>query len=388
MKTSLQRDLDKFFKSVKQADFNIRSVTKGAFSTARSKLNPEAFKRLNTVAVDTFYQEAEHYLWGGHRVLAVDGSRLVLPNHKSVKEVFGEHGFGPKADSIRSLAICSMLYDVFNKVTIDSQIASFSVSERALLKMHLSHVKQGDLLLLDRGYPSFWLLFLLQAQGIEYCVRVNEDGMHQVKDFIESGEKERTVGFTLPGKSRRHLVDYPEYQAKGKEIRCRLITVELGNGKKEILCTSLVDMEKYPQEEFAELYHYRWDEEEAYKLLKCRIELEDFSGKTATAVQQDFYAKIFLMSLCAIYAHPIDEKVKAEYKADASRKHGQKMNRTNALSMTQDILVATFIRQQFEKAIQAFDDVVQKTREVIRPGRHIERKMKQKKRFSMNYKKL
>ncbi|GHT62462.1 hypothetical protein AGMMS50239_15850 [Bacteroidia bacterium] len=388
MKTSLQRDLDKFFKSVKQADFNIRAVTKGAFSTARSKLNPEAFKRLNTVAVDTFYQEAEHYLWGGHRVLAVDGSRLVLPNHRSIKEEFGEHGFGPKADSIRSLAICSMLYDVFNKVTIDSQIASFSVSERALLKLHLSHVKQGDLLLLDRGYPSFWLLFLLQAKGIEYCVRLNEDGMQQVKDFIEGGEKERTVRFTLPGKSRGHLADYPEYQVKGKEISCRLITVDLGDGKKEILCTSLLDTENYPQEEFEELYHYRRDEEEAYKLLKCRIELEDFSGKTATAVKQDFHAKIFLMSLCAIYAHPIDEKVKAEYKADEIRKHGQKINRTNALSMTQDILVATFLRQQYEKALQAFDDVVQKTREVIRQGRHVERKMKQKKRFSMNYKKL
>lgn len=167
-----------------------------------------------------------------------------------------------------------------------------------------------------------------------------------------------------------------------------MIAVELGNGKKEILCTSLLDTEQYPREEFEELYHYRWDEEEAYKLLKCRIELEDFSGKTAIAVKQDFYAKIFLMSLCAIYAHPIDEKVKAEYKADENRKHGQTINRTNALSMTQDILIATFLRQQFEKAIQAFDAVVQKTREVIRPGRSVERKMKQKKRFSMNYKKL
>lgn len=61
MKTSLQRDLDKFFKSVNQADFNIRAVTKGAFSTARSKLNPEAFKRLNTVAVDTLLPGSGQY---------------------------------------------------------------------------------------------------------------------------------------------------------------------------------------------------------------------------------------------------------------------------------------------------------------------------------------
>jgi hypothetical protein len=38
-------------------------------------------------------------------------------------------------------------------------------------------------------------------------------------------------------------------------------------------------------EEFDELYHFRRGEEEAYKLLKSRIEVEDFSGKTAISVR-------------------------------------------------------------------------------------------------------
>jgi hypothetical protein len=54
-------------------------------------------------------------------------------------------------------------------------------------------------------------------------------------------------------------------------------------------------------------------------LLKSRVELEDFSGKTARAVKQDFFAKVFLMTLCAAYAHPIEEKVVAEYRADEKR---------------------------------------------------------------------
>jgi len=62
------------------------------------------------------------------------------------------------------------------------------------------------------------------------------------------------------------------------------------------------------------------------------------------------------MTLCAAYAHPIEEKVTEEYRADKSRKFNQKINRTNALSMTQDILIAVFLKQQFEKALQAFDN--------------------------------
>lgn len=384
--SALQRDLDRFFKSLKKEDFSIREVTKGALSQARSKLNPWAFQRLNEVAVDTFYEQAECYLWHGKRLLSVDGTRLVLPNHRTVREEFGVHKFGPKADSERSLALASILYDVLNQVSIDGQIAPYSSSEKDLLYQHLDKVYSHDLLLMDRGYPSISLFFILKAKGVDFCVRMKDDWWLSVKGFAESEENQRIVTFRLPKKDRKKLKDYPQWQ--DEEISCRLIKILLPTGEYEILCTSLTDMEQYPYDEFEELYHYRWNEEEAYKLLKCRIELEDFSGKTAIAVKQDFHAKVFLMSLCAMYAHPIEEKVRQEYKADQERKHSQKINRTNAIAMTRDILISVFIRKEFKKALNAFDNVVEKTREIIRPGRSVERKHRPKKLYAMNYKRL
>lgn len=150
-KTALQRDLDRFYKALSSSDFNIREVTKSALSQARSKLNPWAFSRLNQVAVNSFYNEASYYIWYGMRILAVDGTRLMLPNHVTVREEFGEHGFGPNAGSMRSMAMGSMLYDVLNHLTIDAQIAPYSASERDLLMAHLDKVDKGDMLLLDRA---------------------------------------------------------------------------------------------------------------------------------------------------------------------------------------------------------------------------------------------
>lgn len=171
-KSSLQRDLDRFFKEATQSDFNIREATKGAFTQAWAKLNPEAFKHMNDIAVNTFYEEAEYYVWHNMRLLAVDGTRLVLPNHPAVIEEFGVHQFGPKADSPRSLAMGSLLYDPLNLLTFDSQMAPYASSERDLLMKHLKKVNAGDMLLFDRGYPSFWLLFMLKARGVEFCVRL------------------------------------------------------------------------------------------------------------------------------------------------------------------------------------------------------------------------
>lgn len=385
-KSSIQRELDGFFKALSRSDCKIREVTKGAFSQARAKLNPWAFQRLNEVSANTFYEGANFYVWGGMRTLAVDGTRLVLPNHPSVIEEFGQQQFGSKADSPRSLAMGSMLYDVLNQITLDAQLAPYASSERDLLMQHLDKIKEGDLLLLDRGYPCFWLLFLLKAKQIEFCVRLKEDWWLKVKDFTDSSDTERLVTFALPKKDRKKLADYPHMQ--DVEITCRLVKIELPSGEKEILCTSLLDDETFTHKEMEELYHSRWNEEEAYKLLKSRVEVENFSGKTAQAVKQDFHAKVFLMTLCAAYAHPIEERVMAEYKADQTRKFDQKINRTNALSMTQDILMMVFIRKQFVKALHTFDIVVANTREIIRPGRSEPRNKKPKKTYSMNYKRL
>ena len=385
-KSSIQREADRFFKELYKSDFNIREVSKAAFTKARAHLNPEAFKHLNTLTCSKFYRDVAYKRWHNKRLLAADGSRIMLPNHPTIVEEFGIHGFGPHADSTRSLALCSLLYDPLNQLVLDSQIAPFVSSERDLLESHLSKINEGDILLLDRGYPCFWLLFLLTAKKIDYCVRLKDDWWLKVKSFTNSNQNDIIVEFTLPKKDYKKLEEYP--QIREQTIKCRLVKVLLDNGETEILCTSLLDTIEYKQEEFKALYHYRWGEEECFKLLKSRMELERFSGKTALAVKQDFHAKVFMLSFMAAFAYPIDEKVKKEFQADEDRKHSQQINRTNALSTIRSVIVDLFLKKNVHKAIEAFDELVFKTREIIRHNRKEKRNHKQKKPYSMNYKPL
>jgi len=84
---------------------------------------------------------------------------------------------------------------------------------------------------------------------------MKEDWWLEVKKFSESGAREKIVTFKLPSKDRDKLKDFPGMM--NQTIRCRLIRVELENGEKEILCTSLINQKKYPYEDFAGLYHCR-----------------------------------------------------------------------------------------------------------------------------------
>ena len=385
IKRSVQRELDSFFKELHSGDFDIREATKGAFTQARAKLKHEAFIEMNDNVNETFYKEAPYQVWHNMRLLAADGSRLVLPRHHTVAAEFGEYGFGPNADSKQSLAICSLLYDCLNLVTVDAQLASYSGSEGELLNKHLDKVREGDLLLLDRGYPSYALFFKLRAKGAQFCVRMKDDWWLQIKEFKDSGEKDAVVELCMPKKDRHLLQEFP--QLRSDKLTCRLIRIELGNGETEVLCTSLIDKEKYSYEDMAELYHFRWTVEEGYKLFKSRTELESFAGKTALAVKQEFYAGVFTMSLCAVLAFPIEEKVRKQSRENAN-KHESKINRTSALAQTKRLTIPIFLQKQVDKAIGAFDKLMFRTTEIIRPGRRFERKKKLKKPYNMVYKQL
>ena len=132
MRTAFQRELDSFVKAVSDSDFSIREVTKSVFSQARAKLNPWAFKRLNEVAVNFFYDGAPYKTWHNKRLLAIDGTRLILPKHQTIIEKFGTKFFGPKAVSERSMAIGSVLYDVKNQICIDSEIENFRIVQKLI----------------------------------------------------------------------------------------------------------------------------------------------------------------------------------------------------------------------------------------------------------------
>jgi hypothetical protein len=386
--SSLQRELNKFFKDVSDSEFNIQEVTKGAFSQSRAKLKPEAFLELVDVGSQEFYKEYEWLAYEGHRLLSIDGSRLGnLPNHPTIKEEFGSNNFGPNADVEKSAAILSLLYDVANYITLDAQITGYNGSEKELLLRHLEKVNAGDILLLDRGYPSKFLFALLHSKGIHFCVRMKEMGWQEVADFCMRDENDKQVIFKLsPNQIKEYSGQYPGLPT---EIKCRLIKITLENGTEEILCTSLIDSEKYKYEDFKDLYHLRWGVEEGgYKMLKARVNVEAFTGKTAIAVKQDIYAKVFLMTLCAIYAFPVEQKVKKEYQDNLQNKHPQKINRTNAIAYCRSIVTAIFLKKKPREAIKAFEENIFKTREIIRPGRANPRNHKQRRKYHMNYKDL
>lgn len=83
--------------------------------------------------------------------------------------------------------------------------------------------------------------------------------------------------------------------------------VALKDGNEQILATSLLDSSLYPVADFAALYHARWSIEEAFKCLKQRPVVEQYSGESPEAIRQNFYVKMLTTNLAHAFAHSVQQ---------------------------------------------------------------------------------
>jgi hypothetical protein len=379
VKRALQDELDEFFKALAGSKVALRAVSKSAFCQARGKLGYGAFIELNQAQVAYFYQKGQPEQWHGCRLLALDGSMGDLPNNEAVSEHFGV--WHPQSGGTCAKARFSQLFDVLNKITVEALIAPKTIGERSLAAQHLSQVQSGDLLLLDRGYPAFWLFAAIKQTGAEFCARLSVSEWKVAQTFVASGKAEAYV-LLRPSYDARQKCQ--AYQLPTEPIGVRLLRVELSSGEVEVLATTLLDRTRFPATLFPALYHHRWPVEEDYEVMKSRIEVENWSGLSVAAVYQEFHAAVFTKNMTAILAHPAQAEVARQSQA---KKHAYQVNMTNLLSKMKDTIVHLILDTDILVLLEALWQQMVRTIEPIRSGRSFPRQHKVKrKRFPLNYK--
>lgn len=334
LKESLQNALKKFIKSLK----HVKSYTKQAYSEARRKIDFEVFCKLNEILLLEYYKLNTYKTHKGYRIMAIDGSNLRLPNTKELKETFGE--ITSQSDITLAAARASVLYDVENKIVIDSIIERYMFNERELAIKHIEKLKElkeksnndlKELVLFDRGYPSLKLMLYLEKNNINYLMRVSGSFLKEVNKFKKGKKDEEVLEITLT-KQRIKKIGLKEIETKEKSnIKVRVLRIKLNSGEEEILITSLMNKKEFSHNEFKELYFKRWGIEVNYNILKNIIELENFTGIKPIAIKQDFYATMLVGNIKSLFESVAQVRVeennesknnKYDYQINKNLSHG------------------------------------------------------------------
>jgi hypothetical protein len=380
---SLNVELSRFFKRIKY-NSEEKSYSKQSYCEARMKMKHSAYIELNEELVKGYYADGDYKQFKGHRLLAIDGSRIQLPDKKSVIEEFGiaENGGKPIP-----MAMSSIAYDVLNKIAVNTYFERYETDERSLADKHLSKIKEltpavRDIILMDRGYPSLYLFTRMLDLGLDFVVRCNDMSfIREIKEFALSEETDKIIEVDL---TTRKYLSIKRLTNRPDRIILRAVKIKLTNGVTEYLISSLTDKMTFTRNDLKELYHLRWGEETYFNFQKNVLEIENFSGRTPETIRQDYYARILSGNIGSLMIEDAQEEIDEQVKINYGQKHtGNKVNRSVAMGLLKDEVIEMLLSPEDQWHIR-YNKLVDTIKRYTIPtiyGRYFERKPRLNKAF-------
>ena len=362
------------------------TVTASAFYQARQKILPECFRALNKEIVGYFY---DHYprscsshntglllkTWQGHRVLAIDGSCLNLPDTDELRQAYSVQG-NQYRDATCVQALVSCLYDVLNEVPINVGLGTIQAEKNFIFEEHARFwdLQQPDVVVYDRLYVDYSVLSFHSMSGTFFVVRCPRASTFKaVSEFLQSDQTDRAVALHVT----RRQKDFVTTHGLPPSVVVRLVKIPLSDGTCEVLMTSLLDRTRYPPEALRWLYQQRWGVETYFDRLKNLLEVERFSSTKRWGILQDFYALILFTSLESVLCKEVDAKL-AVASHDKGLKYVYKVNKSVSYHALSLFLIELFQdhqqRQAISRVLESLFHFFRQKPLPIRPGRRYPRR--------------
>ena len=345
-----------------------RLVSKQAVSKACQKFPFEAFIDLHAKAVETFYAHASTPRWMEFRLVGVDGAKLRLPIKQYLADTFSVQTNGGKTK--RPMGLLVAHYDVLTGIPLAGELSPCFMGERFLAERLLPQRSADDLLLYDRGFPSFVMFALHKFLQVPFCMRITKNYNPEIEQFIADEVVEREI---ILQPNRDNLKECENLNIPTTPVKVRLIRVRLKSGEIEVLATSLMDSEIYPTHLFKDLYAKRWGVEEGFKALKAWAAVECYHTMDALGVYREVYARLLTVTLAAMartLSQPlVDRKT-------SHRKYRYKVNLLSLLRKLRSELVILWCTEADMEKMKAFLQWAADDYSQVRPDRSYPRKTK------------
>jgi len=354
-------------------------ISKPGYLKQRMKLNPEAFRYLYQYHNRNFYTdlETEADTYKGYLLLAVDGSNVNVPTNAETLE---KYGTSSRDRTKRQAALgLACLYDVLNGFILDSDINRAKFNEMGIAEAQINRVRDtiGNeypfLVLMDRGYPSIPAFMRMIDADIYFVARLRKSDYKAEQQSMKS--RDEIINIELTEKRRAHYLGTEDEAIvmSRDSFLLRFVRVDLDESHYEVLATNL-PMGKFPEECFAELYHYRWGIETAFEILKDRLQLENFTGTKPILLEQDIFSTIYVSNLAADIIRDVEKENEEKFQKDF--KHQMKVNRSVSIGLLKNDLIYIILepdKEEKNRLMQQLYDEISNNIVPVRPDRHYRR---------------
>jgi hypothetical protein len=257
---------------------NGAQVTEEAFAQARKRMPLQFWAALLMVLVERFQlRHRKLTRWKGFRLLAIDGTEITLPGHPLLKAYYGL-ARGKRGTARRPQARMVMLQFPLVRFPYRYLLAPRKTAEITLAEQLMSHVEINDLLLLDRGFWSYWLLADIIQRQAYFGIRLKSGS--RLTTLRSLGRGDRLVKWTP------HPTKLRKWKQQGREVppslTLRVIDYQVPGFRPSGVVTNVLDPAQASREDWVRLttesdagrrllpglYHHRWEIETTFRELK------------------------------------------------------------------------------------------------------------------------
>ena len=245
-------------------DWGDRCPTASAFAQQRRRFSADACYQAVQKVMQVSHQAQRYPVYACSpfkRLLSVDGTFAPLSPSKELNEHFGFRKNQSGSARVPTAGIVA-LWNIGSNQPVGWDIQCANMDERGGAGRLFHHLRTGDLLIADRGYPSLTLFHDVSSRGADYLIRMNTTTAaktNEFKAFLESDQTDQTVTYE------------PEAPSKGKRrwdgehtLRVRYIKSHSKKHGTRVWATSVLDKKILSLSKIKALYERRWNIETAF----------------------------------------------------------------------------------------------------------------------------
>jgi hypothetical protein len=273
-----------------------------AYCKARGRLPEGVLQRLTRV---TGRRVPAHglpgWLWNGHPLKVVDGTTASLADTEANQQEYPQPnsqkpGFG--FPIVRLVVLFSLTVGTVLDAAL-GRYAGKRTGETALFHGLQDNLENGDILLADRYYCSYWEIALVQQRGAALLCRLHQRRRADFRRGRRLGPNDHVVTWSKP--KRPDWMDEATYVALPDTLTVREVRVRVPiagfRTKVLVVATTLLDPEAMPSADVALLYRLRWYAELNLRALKQTLQMDILRGQTPAMVRKEIWAHLLAYNL-------------------------------------------------------------------------------------------
>jgi hypothetical protein len=293
--------------------------TEPGYCQARARLPRALLERLQQAVTRTLEAATEvptEQRWHGHRVFFLDGSSFSMPDTPELQAYFGQPG-GQAAGCGFPVAHLMTRFDAVTGYLL--QTAALPLRSHDLSGVAAMHADlcPDDVLVGDRAFGSYAHWALCRQRGVHGLFRAHqkqiicfrphramarkgEKGKPRSRWLQRLGKHDQLVEYYKP-KKRPDWMTAEEYAQLPESLVVRELryTISARGRRTRVvtLVTTLLDPEKYPAADLAQLYGLRWQVETNLKHLKQTLKMDVLRCGTVEGVLKELTVFVLIYNL-------------------------------------------------------------------------------------------